>query len=841
MRHLVLLSYRAHPFGGGEEDCHDKAAWARAAGWEVTWLAFARGQGDAHTSRETTVEHTEDGQVRLVAQEPASREALHRMLAALRPTVVLAIGRMITHMAGFLTCPWVAAFHFWTALVDLGPTGNIGVRAAAVAGDARVAEEFPAIAASAAAVAVVSPFMQDVCLALRPAPVTVPYILQSSPPARSVCTAPYDPAAPDRTWVLMVNGHHLKGGALLPTLIAEHKGLPLRVVLTEADTGPAGTQLAAGLVSALCARNGTTDARVQVLNRQPDLRALLAQARLVVCASVVDETFGRVAAEAMASGVPVVLSRRGNLPYLGGAHAAYVDPSDVPRACADIAALYADAPRLQALSEYYRRRAERVCAERVRPVFLGMLEDVARRGPASTLPAASPRVMFFAPWHDQGLGTQTRAYCRVLEAAGVSTCVCSFSPYVTAGAGETIEDKLWQQAPLEWVHPRVYYSPHPREAVTDAEVVACLRAFAPTRAVIPETCWYRVFQVARLCVEHGVPCYGVPNIELVRSDELAAHREFTGLLANNRLCERVMATHGLAATHVGFALPDDDTVVVGGGGGGGGLEFLLIGGANVDGRKQGPAIVAAFASAVASAVPSAVGGGPRFTLTITAQTTASAERTIAAARGVPGVHVSVGNVAHADIGALYARADATIMPSKHEGLGMGFYEALQRGCPVVTVDAPPHNEIIVHRTNGWLLRGAEVPLVENPASLVCSVDVDTRDLRQWFAWAMGDPGAVRDMRAAAVADYATRLAPTDFARRLCAAMDMALPEPPQKPPREPEPEPELEPEPEVAARARAVARHLMLRAPAGGAGRPLIRPHVSALGLRPRPARRPFS
>ena len=43
------------------------------------------------------------------------------------------------------------------------------------------------------------------------------------------------------------------------------------------------------------------------------------------------------------------------------------------------------------------------------------------------------------------------------------------------------------------------------------------------KCLIPETCWFRIFEIARLLNESNVKCYAIPNIEIVRKDELYKH------------------------------------------------------------------------------------------------------------------------------------------------------------------------------------------------------------------------------------------------------------------------------------------------------------------------------
>lgn len=47
----------------------------------------------------------------------------------------------------------------------------------------------------------------------------------------------------------------------------------------------------------------------------------------------------------------------------------------------------------------------------------------------------------------------------------------------------------------------------------------------------------------------------------------------------------------------------------------------------------------------------------------------------------------------ADAAALYDRVEVAVLPSRYEGVGLSLLEAQACGCPVITVDAPPMNEV----------------------------------------------------------------------------------------------------------------------------------------------------
>lgn len=162
-------------------------------------------------------------------------------------------------------------------------------------------------------------------------------------------------------------------------------------------------------------------------------------------------------------------------------------------------------------------------------------------------------VAFFSPWCDQGLGIQCRRYINILEMSKTkfTTSVFAFRPYVSEGKPMT---ELHQKDPAEWVHPRVYYSPNVREKVLDQEIIEFIRKFKVGKVVFPETCWFRVFEMANLLKKLGVKVFAVPNIEIVRRDEIAKHRHFYRILCNSRFCEKVFVDNGFKNTnYIGYS------------------------------------------------------------------------------------------------------------------------------------------------------------------------------------------------------------------------------------------------------------------------------------------------
>ena len=77
---------------------------------------------------------------------------------------------------------------------------------------------------------------------------------------------------------------------------------------------------------------------------------------------------------------------------------------------------------------------------------------------------------------------------------------------------------------------------------------------------------------------------------------------------------------------------------------------------------------------------------------------------------------------------LYRDADVSIQVSSHEGLGLGFYESIAQGTPVVSLDVAPHNEAVVHQVTGWLLPATPRPLPDNDDGIVTAASFDVDQL-----------------------------------------------------------------------------------------------------------------
>ena len=92
------------------------------------------------------------------------------------------------------------------------------------------------------------------------------------------------------------------------------------------------------------------------------------------------------------------------------------------------------------------------------------------------------------------------------------------------------------------------------------------------------------------------------------------------------------------------------------------------------------------------------------------------------------INIITDHLSNTQIQKLYREADVCIQISKKEGLGLGFYEALNNGLPVITLNVSPHNEIIKENYNGWYVKSSPHKMEDNNDALYDEFWVDVADL-----------------------------------------------------------------------------------------------------------------
>lgn len=497
-------------------------------------------------------------------------------------------------------------------------------------------------------------------------------------------------------YVTMVNVHRLKGGEIFLELLKRLPDVPLLGVRYEGHSEELDAQIRAEIAK-------RHDCRL--LEFTNDMREVYAKTRLLLIPSVVDETFCRVANEGLRNGIPMVTTGVGAIRDMLGEAARYIPHDDKDAWVKQVGALYVNTKRLRRMRRRSLERYPLTCEDDARKRFVAEIERMYESSKARN-------IMLIVPWCDQGLGIQARNYYRLLQDR-YRVFIFSFCPYSVDDA------RKLQNDPAEWTGPTVYYSKNIREKITDEELTTCITAWNIGKCLIPETCWPRVFEIAKSMRGWGVKCYAIPNIEIVRKDEMYKHEYFYRILCNNRLCERIFKDCGFGdrTRMVGYGIPNRRVARPPHSGP---LRFLCLGGLNAFTRKHVVEVTQAYVLARRTVAD--------ITLTVTVQKFYNGE--LDAYKATPGFRLITDHLSTADIEALYTDSDVVIQVSKQEGLGLGFYEALSYGCPVLTLDTPPHNEVVRNGVNGWTIACTHTAMNDNPQAFFGSAVFKVEDLAE---------------------------------------------------------------------------------------------------------------
>lgn len=689
--------------------------WNRKLGLETYWLSFSSQNNSSHSL--FTIRDDPGHGLHINLPGGWDCDVICTWLRFLRPCFIHHQGDKaidIIRTGNKLGIPVISGLNFWHGAVVLSaPWANINIIEHAT--DHSTHEDFDEILKNAT-VYCASEFMQTAIETITSK--RVPFVLCPIPSHQeSISLKERQPK-----YVTLINCHVTKGGDILLALMRALPDVAFCAVRTENYSERLDEQIKSAI-----AYHKTSSI---YLEYTPDIREVYRQTRILIVPSHCDETFCRVAVEGLFNGIPIVSSGQGNLKCLLDEES-LVPITNIPAWIDRVRSLWTDI-------ELYKSRST-AALERSKLFH----EDTAFLQYQSILASGESRrnnaVMIFTAWNDQGLGIQSRAYDRIIRDAGLPVHIFAYRPYFS-----TPENPRHQIDPNEWRHPSIYYSPNVREQITDDEITSFLTTHRIGVCIVPETVNERVFGLARLLRYWCVRTIAIPNIEIVRRDEIQMHTHFDVIYCNNRLCQRIFAEHGLSAVEIGYgvkhplaplpfyqrAAPDNGT------------RILAVGGMNAFARKQIDVLVRA-----AVRYYELYGPGLFVTVTIQSGPTTPGYTEIECFANHPSINLIARHLTRPEINELLDSTDWVYFQSKREGLGLGFYEALSRNVPVLSLDAEPFNEIIIDGVNGLLMECTREPMQDNPMGFLldCVATIDKlvpflrravtyhRDQRVWHA------------------------------------------------------------------------------------------------------------
>ena len=692
---IVILSYWSYPFGGGEEYLYQTAILCNKNNMKCYWLSFANANNKSYES--LSIEYV-DGFYMIKIPNGYNETALYNWLKLLKPDLIHHQGHLRKEM--YEVCEkfrveFLTGIHFWNGVIklDLGTYNTLILENYE---KHSVDPEFTKLYQSKFCnFYSASKFVTECVEKITDKKIN--HVIYPGS-LKNKCYCNKDPIK--NKYVTIINIHEKKGGKLLLELLDQLPEIPFCVIKTEFCSEELDGKIEEKIKS-------NTKVESKFMNRHNDVKEIFSLTKIFLAPSIVDETFCRTVNEAMMNGIPVITTGYGNIKYLVGDAGYIYDYGNVEIWKETIKKLYYDDDLYRKVSNNTLVRYEEYSESKCSHMFNQVLTSVIKKG-------KSYNIMIMVPWCDQGLGIQARNYYQILKNNGYTVCIFSLKPYI---AESTID---LQKNPDEWIVENIYYSKNDREHVKDHEILDFVKKYNIGKCIIPETCWFRIFEITKLLRDNDVKTYAIPNIEIVRRDEINRHKYFYKILCNNYICKKVFEENNVnICEYIGYGVesnfkikPKFDKV-----------KFLFIGGMNAFSRKNILIACEGFVKAYSTT--------QNISLTCTIQKTNLLEEKlkneIDKYRNHPAITIIEDHLSYSEILDLYQNHSVVIQISKHEGLGLGFYEALSSGTPVLSLNAAPHNEIIKDNMNGWIIQAKFEKMEDNPMSYLMSAYCESDD------------------------------------------------------------------------------------------------------------------
>lgn len=513
----------------------------------------------------------------------------------------------------------------------------------------------------------------------------------------------------ERKYICILNSHFLKGGQELLYLLENlNPAFAILAVITEKD------HYEKNIIDAFRKRNSVNNINILHTSKIENVKHIYNKCRILLIPSIVDETFCRVAYEGMQLGLPIISYQSGNLEYL---LKDYVNNTFIEAPILDktlkstsfiVSKVILD-KWLQEVNERYMNcevtgvNNYKIVEELIKIKLLSTIKMPVKLKKRDT-------IGFFCPFVDQGLGIQCREYITFLEKNNVKTAVFSFKPYCAVQVDKN-----------EWKHDRVYYSSNIRENVTVEEIIDFVFSYDITTIIIPEICYQAIYKTIDCFKSIGVKVVAIINIEILRYTEMFYYHYFDLILTNNnssyKLLKQILPDHNVQLLEFNnYYLPrnmmirnfdiNDITQTI---------KIATFGGINSYIRKNIDKTYKAFGFLEKEP---AFHTYYNYHLTIYIQGEDVASKPNCSLINTNNITISVKNYSYSELMAAVRVQDIIIHMGDHEGLGLGFFEALNQNKALITMDTYPNKEYVTDGVNGYIINCGFDELKDNNEAIV---------------------------------------------------------------------------------------------------------------------------
>ena len=499
----------------------------------------------------------------------------------------------------------------------------------------------------------------------------------------------------ERKYVTLINCHYNKGGYLLKYLCQNlDPNIALQFVYTEHD----GNITIDFIQECINERNEINNINI-LIPQKINIKDIYKNTRIILIPSLCDETFCRVGYEAMSNKIPIISTKSGNLKYLLNGYAIFIDNINLLDWKNNIENLYFIKEKIYNFStaskrvfsddEYTGKYINNINDKIIEKKIMKKLETINE----SKYKNNSNNIGIIIPWVDQGLGIQGREYYINLKELGYEPYIFSFKPY----HGNKINNYL-QNYKSEWDYENVTYSKNYREDIKYEEILDFIYQNKIKKVIIIEANLIHIFNIVALLKILNIEVYIVVNIECININELKYHNLFNKIITNNNSSKIIISQiYENKTEYLGFHLNHPyfkenikkDIVDFKN------LKFCCIGGLNSISRKNIDKIIQFFYSLYEENI------FINWTLNIYIQDVEIPE--IIKKYKCDKINYIIKYLSYKEIISNLVKNDIFIHLGNQEGLGIGFYESLYCGTPIISLNWYPNNEIITDNVNGWLI------------------------------------------------------------------------------------------------------------------------------------------
>ena len=500
-----------------------------------------------------------------------------------------------------------------------------------------------------------------------------------------------------KKYVTLINCHYNKGGYLIKYLCENlNIDIPLQFVYTENDPS-IPIELLQKLIDD---RNKKNNINI-IIPEKTNIKNVYEKTKILLIPSLCDETFCRVGYEAMINKIPILSSKNGNLKYLLENYAIFIEDLDIRKWKNTIEELYNNNNKLL---EFETKNNDKINTNTIEEKIINKIDSIK----GSKYKLLENNIGLILPWADQGLGIQGRDYYITLKELGYTPFVLSFKPYHA-----TNENIYLQSDKTEWEYENVTYSRNYREDLTYEEIIDFIFTNNIKKIIIIEANFTKIFNIAFFFKLLNIKVYLVINIECIKLIELNNHNIFDFILTNNNQTYKIMSQiFKNKVKYLGFHLnykyfqtitKNKKTELQN-------IKFCCIGGLNSISRKNIDLIIKTFFNIFNEKQ------NLGWNLDVYIQGVQFPENINK--HSCNNIKYYINNYSYHDIIDIYNKSDIFIHMGSHEGLGLGFFESIYAGTPVLTMNWVPNNEIIINNINGWLIDCNFTNLNDNDISLI---------------------------------------------------------------------------------------------------------------------------